>query len=185
MAKILMITGDFTEDYETMVPFQCLLACGHTVDAVCPGKAAGETVKTAIHDFEGDQTYTEKPGHNFALTATYAEINASDYDALVIPGGRAPEYLRLDASVLDMIRHFFEANKPVASICHGAQLLAAAGVLKDRTCSAYPACSFEVTAAGGTYADIAVSAAVTDGNLVTAPAWPAHPDWLAQFMKLL
>jgi len=185
MAKILMITGDFTEDYETMVPFQCLLACGHTVDAVCPGKAAGETVKTAIHDFEGDQTYTEKPGHNFALTATYAEIDASDYDALVIPGGRAPEYLRLDASVLDMIRHFFEANKPVASICHGAQLLAAAGVLKDRTCSAYPACSFEVTAAGGTYADIAVSAAVTDGNLVTAPAWPAHPDWLAQFMKLL
>ncbi|MBU0642244.1 MAG: DJ-1/PfpI family protein [Alphaproteobacteria bacterium] len=185
MAKILMITGDFTEDYETMVPFQCLLACGHTVDAVCPSKAAGETVKTAIHDFEGDQTYTEKPGHNFALTATYAEIDASDYDALVIPGGRAPEYLRLDASVLDMIRHFFEANKPVASICHGAQLLAAAGVLKDRTCSAYPACSFEVTAAGGTYADIAVSAAVTDGNLVTAPAWPAHPDWLAQFMKLL
>lgn len=185
MAKILMITGDFTEDYETMVPFQCLLACGHTVDAVCPGKAAGETVKTAIHDFEGDQTYSEKPGHNFALTATYAEITASDYDALVIPGGRAPEYLRLDASVLDMIRHFFEANKPVASICHGAQLLAAAGVLKDRTCSAYPACSFEVTAAGGTYADIAVSAAVTDGNLVTAPAWPAHPDWLAQFMKLL
>jgi protease I len=185
MAKILMITGDFTEDYETMVPFQCLLACGHTVDAVCPDKAAGETVKTAIHDFEGDQTYTEKPGHNFALTATYAEITASDYDALVIPGGRAPEYLRLDASVLDMIRHFFEANKPVASICHGAQLLAAAGVLKDRTCSAYPACSFEVTAAGGTYADIAVSAAVTDGNLVTAPAWPAHPDWLAQFMKLL
>lgn len=185
MAKILMITGDFTEDYETMVPFQCLLACGHTVDAVCPDKAAGETVKTAIHDFEGDQTYTEKPGHNFALTATYAEIDASDYDALVIPGGRAPEYLRLDASVLDMIRHFFEANKPVASICHGAQLLAAAGVLKDRTCSAYPACSFEVTAAGGTYADIAVSTAVTDGNLVTAPAWPAHPDWLAQFMKLL
>ncbi|WP_339694602.1 DJ-1/PfpI family protein [Celeribacter baekdonensis] len=185
MAKILMITGDFTEDYETMVPFQCLMACGHTVDAVCPGKAAGETVKTAIHDFEGDQTYTEKPGHNFALTATYAEIDASDYDALVIPGGRAPEYLRLDASVLDVVRHFFEANKPVASVCHGAQLLAAAGVLKDRTCSAYPACSFEVTAAGGTYADIAVSAAVTDGNLVTAPAWPAHPDWLAQFMKLL
>ncbi|AVW91542.1 DJ-1/PfpI family protein [Celeribacter baekdonensis] len=185
MAKILMITGDFTEDYETMVPFQCLMACGHTVDAVCPGKAAGETVKTAIHDFEGDQTYTEKPGHNFALTATYAEIDASDYDALVIPGGRAPEYLRLDASVLDMVRHFFETNKPVASVCHGAQLLAAAGVLKDRTCSAYPACSFEVTAAGGTYADIAVSAAVTDGNLVTAPAWPAHPDWLAQFMKLL
>ncbi|WP_417257705.1 DJ-1/PfpI family protein [Celeribacter sp.] len=185
MAKILMITGDYTEDYETMVPFQCLLACGHTVDAVCPDKAAGETVKTAIHDFEGDQTYSEKPGHNFALTATYADVTASDYDALVIPGGRAPEYLRLNTSVLDMIRHFFEANKPVAAICHGAQLLAAAGVLKDRTCSAYPACSFEVTAAGGTFADIEVTAAVTDGNLVTAPAWPAHPDWLAQFMKLL
>lgn len=185
MAKILMITGDFTEDYETMVPFQTLLACGHSVDAVCPGKKAGDTVKTAIHDFEGDQTYSEKPGHNFALNADFDAADAASYDALVIPGGRAPEYLRLNPEVLAKVRHFFDAGKPVAAICHGAQLLAAAGVLKGRTCSAYPACAPEVAAAGGTFAEIAVTDAVTDGNLVTAPAWPAHPAWLKQFMALL
>ncbi len=183
--KILMITGDFTEDYETMVPFQLLLTLGHGVDAVCPDKVAGDTVKTAIHDFEGDQTYTEKPGHNFALNASFAEINPADYDALVIPGGRAPEYLRLNEAVLDMVRHFFEQNKPVAAICHGAQLLAAAGVLDGRGCSAYPACAPEVKAAGGQYADIEVTEAHTDGNLVTAPAWPAHPQWMAQFLAVL
>jgi protease I len=185
MAKVLMITGDFTEDYETMVPFQILLACGHQVDAVCPGKAAGDVVATAIHDFEGHQTYTEKPGHNFVLNASYGDINPADYDALVVPGGRAPEYLRLDESVLVMVRHFFETNKPVAAICHGAQLLTAAGVLEGRRCSAYPACAPEVRASGGIFADIAIDAAETDGNLVSAPAWPANPAWMAQFMALL
>lgn len=184
-SKILMITGDFTEDYETMVPFQTLLACGYTVHAVCPGKNAGETVATAIHDFEGDQTYSEKRGHNFALNATFSAIHAEDYDALVIPGGRAPEYLRLNPDVIKAVQHFFAAGKPVAAICHGAQLLAAAGVLKGRTCSAYPACRPEVELAGGIYADIAISDAVADGNLVTAPAWPAHPSWLRQFMAVL
>ncbi|ASW08907.1 DJ-1/PfpI family protein [Rhizobium sp. 11515TR] len=184
-AKILMITGDFTEDYETMVPFQTLLACGYMVHAVCPGKNAGETVATAIHDFEGDQTYSEKRGHNFALNATFASIRAEDYDALVIPGGRAPEYLRLNPEVIKAVQHFFEADKPVAAICHGAQLLSAAGVLKGRTCSAYPACRPEVELSGGTYADIAINDAVADGNLVTAPAWPAHPSWLRQFMAVL
>ena len=184
-SKILMITGDFTEDYETMVPFQTLLACGHTVHAVCPGKNAGETVATAIPDFEGDQTYSEKRGHNFALNATFSAIRAEDYDALVIPGGRAPEYLRLNPDVIKAVQHFFAAGKPVAAICHGAQLLAAAGVLKGRTCSAYPACRPEVELAGGIYADIAISDAVADGNLVTAPAWPAHPSWLRQFMAVL
>ena len=183
--KILMITGDFTEDYETMVPFQTLLACGYIVHAVCPGKKAGETVATAIHDFEGDQTYSEKRGHNFALNATFEGLRVEDYDALVIPGGRAPEYLRLDPKVIAAVRHFFDARKPVASICHGAQLLAAARVLEGRTCSSYPACRPEVELAGGKYADIAISDAVTDGNLVTAPAWPAHPAWLKQFMALL
>ncbi len=183
--KILMITGDFTEDYETMVPFQTLLAVGHEVDAVCPGKKAGDTVATSIHDFEGDQTYTEKRGHNFALNATFADVNVNDYDALVVPGGRAPEYLRLDKEVIAAVKHFFDAGKPVAAICHGAQLLAAAGVLKGRTCSAYPACRPEVELAGGEYADIAIDGAVTDGNLVTAPAWPAHPAWLKQFMAVL
>ncbi|MBM6551555.1 DJ-1/PfpI family protein [Marinomonas ostreistagni] len=183
--KILMITGDFTEDYETMVPFQALLSVGHEVHAVCPDKKSGDTVATAIHDFEGDQTYTEKPGHRFALNATFADIKAEDYDALVIPGGRAPEYLRLNKDVIAMVKHFFEADKPVAAICHGAQLLASAGVLEGKKCSAYPACQPEVELANGIYADIDVDKAVTDGNLVTAPAWPAHPDWLAQFYKLL
>jgi len=185
MAKILMITGDFTEDYETMVPFQALQAMNHSVDAVCPGKKSGDTVKTAIHDFEGDQTYSEKPGHNFALNADFESADPASYDALVVPGGRAPEYLRLNPEVIAKVRHFFEANKPVAAICHGAQLLAAAGVLKGRTCSAYPACAHEVTASGGSFADIGVTEAVTDGNLVSAPAWPAHPAWLKQFVTLL
>ena len=182
---ILMIVGDFTEDYETMVPFQALQMVGHVVHAVCPGKKAGEKVRTAIHDFEGDQTYTEKPGHNFVLNATFADVVAERYDALVIPGGRAPEYLRLNAGVLKIVRHFFDTNKPVAAICHGPQILAAAGVLTDRTCSAYPAVGPDVTLAGGQFADIAVTEAVTEGNLVTAPAWPAHPAWLREFLTLL
>jgi protease I len=181
--NILMIVGDFVEDYEVMVPFQTLLAVGHRVHAVCPGKAAGESIATAIHDFEGQQTYSEKRGHNFALNASFAEIRPENYDVLVIPGGRAPEYLRMNEQVIEMVRHFFTANKPVAAICHGAQLLAGAGVLKGRTCSAYPACRAEVELAGGVYADIAIDAAVTDGNLVTAPAWPAHPAWLGQLME--
>jgi len=183
--KILMITGDFTEDYETMVPFQALISVGHTVHAICPDKKAGESIATAIHDFEGDQTYTEKVGHRFALNASFNDINVEDYDALVIPGGRAPEYLRLNTDVLAMVKYFFTTNKPVAAICHGAQLLAAAQVLENRICSAYPACQPEVELAKATFAAIAVDEAVTDGNLVTAPAWPAHPAWLAQFYLLL
>lgn len=183
--KILMLTGDFTEDYETMVPFQALLMIGHAVHAVCPGKKAGEQVRTAVHDFEGDQTYSEKPGHNFTLNADFDAVQAADYHALVIPGGRAPEYLRLNPAVISIVQHFANAGKPIAAICHGAQLLAAAGVLGGRTCSAYPACAPEVRAAGGTYAEIPVDQAHADGNLVTAPAWPAHPAWLAKFLQVL
>ena len=183
--RILMLTGDYTEDYETMVPFQALLMVGHTVHAACPGKKAGEQVRTAIHDFEGDQTYSEKPGHNFTLNASFDELDVAGYDALVIPGGRAPEYLRLNPQVIAAVQHFAKASKPIAAICHGAQLLAAAGVLEGRTCSAYPACAPEVTGAGGRYAEIPVDQAHVDGNLVTAPAWPAHPDWLAKFLKVL
>ncbi|MDE3736854.1 MULTISPECIES: DJ-1/PfpI family protein [Pseudomonas] len=183
--KILMLVGDYAEDYETMVPFQALLMVGHTVHAVCPDKIAGQTVRTAIHDFEGDQTYSEKPGHNFALNFDFAKVKAEDYDALLIPGGRAPEYLRLNASVLELVKAFDKAGKPIAAVCHGAQLLAAAGVLEGRECSAYPACGPEVRLAGGQYVDIPVDAAHTQGNLVTAPAWPAHPAWLAGFLKLL
>ena len=183
--KILMLVGDFVEDYEVMVPFQALRAVGHTVDAVCPGKSAGQSVRTAIHDFEGDQTYSEKPGHNFALNATFDDIRERDYDALVIPGGRAPEYLRLNARVLDIVRHFAQQKKPIAAICHGAQILAAANVITGKRISAYPACSPEVELAGATYAAINVDAAVTDGNFVTAPAWPAHPTWIALFLTVL
>ncbi len=185
MAKILMICGDFCEDYETMVPFQTLLAVGHQVHAVCPEKKAGEQIKTAIHDFEGAQTYSEKPGHNFTLNASFDAVRAEDYDALLIPGGRGPEYLRTYPAVLAVVRHFFSANKPVAAVCHGALLLAGAGVLAGRSCSAYPACRVDVELAGGQYADIAIDQAHTQGNLVSAPAWPAHPAWMAQFLALL
>jgi len=183
--KILMIVGDFVEDYEVMVPFQALLMVGHTVHAVCPDKKAGEQVRTAVHDFEGDQTYSEKPGHNFTLNATFADVKAEDYDALVIPGGRAPEYIRLNETVLEMARHFSQAGKPIAAICHGAQVLAAAGIVEGRSCSAYPAVGPDVTRAGGEYVDIPVDQAHVDGNMVTAPAWPAHPDWLAKFLQVL
>jgi protease I len=188
MAKrILCLVGDFVEDYEVMVPFQMLLMAGHHVDAVCPGKQAGETVATAIHDFEGQQTYSEKRGHNFRLNATFDQVQPDDYDALLIPGGRAPEYLRLNPRVLEFVRHFAHGEKPIAAICHGAQVLAAAGVLSGKQCSAYPAVQFEVTAAGGKYveASAGMDNAHVDGRLVTAPAWPAHPAWIRCFLGLL
>jgi protease I len=183
--KLLMLVGDYVEDYEVMVPFQMLQMVGHTVHAVCPKKKAGDSVRTAIHDFEGDQTYSEKRGHNFVLNATFDEIREQDYDGLVIPGGRAPEYIRLDKRVLEMVRHFAHENKPIAAICHAAQVLAAAGVLKGKSCSAYPAVAPDVESAGGKYVELAMTSAHTDGNLVTAPAWPAHPAWVAQFLTVL
>ncbi|MEH2241229.1 DJ-1/PfpI family protein [Nostoc sp.] len=183
--KLLMLIGDYVEDYEVMVPFQALQMVGHTVHAVCPDKKAGDKVRTAVHDFEGDQTYSEKPGHNFTLNATFAEVEAAIYDALVIPGGRAPEYIRLNQQVLEITRHFAQTNKPIAAICHGLQLLAAADVLQGKKCTGYPACSPDVKSAGGIYVDIPVNQAIVDGNLVTAPAWPAHPRWLAEFLTVL
>ncbi len=183
--KILMLVGDYVEDYEVMVPFQALLMVGHTVHAVCPDKKAGQTVRTAIHDFEGDQTYSEKRGHNFSLNATFADVRPEDYDALVIPGGRAPEYIRLNPRVIEIVRHFSQAGKPIASICHGAQILAAAGALEGKSCSCYPAVSPDVIRSGGRYVEVPIDAAHTDGNLVSAPAWPAHPAWLAGFLKVL
>ncbi len=183
--KILMLVGDFVEDYEVMVPFQALLMIGHTVHAVCPGKRAGEKVRTAVHDFEGDQTYSEKPGHNFALNATFEGIKAEEYDALLIPGGRAPEYIRLNKDVLATVRHFAAAGKPIAAVCHAAQVLASAGVLEGKSCSAYPAVGPDVTRAGGKYIELPMDSAYVDGNLVTAPAWPAHPEWLSKFLLVL
>ena len=184
-AKLLMIVGDYVEDYEVMVPFQALQMVGHTVHAVCPDKKAGEFVRTAIHDFEGDQTYSEKPGHNFTLNATFAEVQGADYDGLVIPGGRSPEYLRLNPQVIELVQHFAKAGKPIATVCHGAQILAAARVIEGKRVSAYPACAPEVENAGGTYAKLKMDEAITDGLLVSGPAWPAHPAFLAQFLKVL
>ncbi len=183
--KILMLVGDYAEDYETMVPFQALQMVGYTVHAVCPDKKAGDFVRTAIHDFEGDQTYSEKRGHNFTLNATFDEINPEEYDGLVLPGGRAPEYIRLNPRVLEIVRHFAEANKPIAAICHGPLILAAAGVLKGRKATSYPAVGPDVANAGAEYVEVPVNKAFVDGNLVTAPAWPAHPEWLAKFLEVL
>ncbi|OFD32249.1 DJ-1/PfpI family protein [Acinetobacter baumannii] len=183
--KNLMLVGDYAEDYETMVPFQFLTGLGYTVHAVCPNKKNGDHIATAIHDFEGEQTYSEKRGHNFAINYDFDAVNTEEYVGLVIPGGRAPEYLRMNDRVIEIVREFDRVKKPIATVCHGAQLLAAADILQGRLCSAYPACAAEVKLAGGQYADIAVTEAVTDGHLVTAPAWPAHPAWLAQFVKVL
>jgi len=183
--RIVLLAGDYVEDYEVMVPFQALQMVGHTVHAVCPGKKTGEFVRTAIHDFEGEQTYSEKRGHNFMLNATFDEVKADTYDALVIPGGRAPEYLRLNPRVLEVVRHFFQARKPVAAICHAAQILVAARVLEGRRCSCYPAVAPDVSAAGGIFVEVPIDKACVDGNLVTAPAWPAHPAWLAAFLTVL
>lgn len=183
--RILMLVGDYVEDYEVMVPFQSLQMLGHEVRAVCPDKQEGEQVRTAVHDFDGAQTYSEKPGHNFTLNYSFVDVNPADFDALVIPGGRAPEYLRLNERVIQIVQDFAAERKPIAAICHGAQLLAAAGALKGRTCSAYPACGPEVNAVGGKWVDVPMDKAHVDGNLVTAPAWPAHPAWLAHFAQLL
>lgn len=185
--KILMLVGDYVEDYEVMVPFQMLLMVGHTVHAVCPDKKTGQTVRTAIHDFEGDQTYSEKPGHNFTINFDFNDVKAEDYDALVIPGGRAPEYIRLNPKVIEIVKHFGNEKKPIAAICHGPQLLAAADVIEGQQCTAYPAVMPDVIAAGAKWAapNDTVTNAYVDGNLVTAAAWPAHPEWISKFLKVL
>ncbi len=185
--KILMLVGDFVEDYEAMVPFQMLSMVGYIVDAVCPDKKAGDTIKTAIHDFEGDQTYSEKRGHNFMITADFDSVKVEEYEGLVIPGGRAPEYIRLNDRVIEIVREFAKANKPIAAICHGPQILAAADVLEGRKCMSYPAVKPDVVRAGAQWCDVneTFSNACVDGNLVTASAWPAHPEWMRRFLNVL
>ncbi|ADY53229.1 intracellular protease, PfpI family [Pseudopedobacter saltans DSM 12145] len=183
--RILMLAGDFVEDYEIMVPYQALLSVGLQVDVVCPDKKKGDSIATAIHDFVGFQTYAELRGHNFVINKSFDDVNLSDYDGLYVCGGRAPEYIRLNQKVLDYTRHFFEENKPVAAICHGIQILTAANVVKGKTLTAYPAVGPEITLAGGTYKEIPVDQAITEHNLTTSPAWPGHPAILKEFYKLL
>lgn len=185
MKKLLFLTGDFAEDYETMVPFQMLVMLGYTVHTVCPGKKKGEKIKTAIHDFEGDQTYTEKPGHLFELNYSFDDVKPEDYDGLVMAGGRAPEYLRLNKKVIEITKYFFEKDKPVAAICHAIQILTVADVLKGRTLTAYPSIGPEIELVGGKYKEVEPTEAVVDGNLVTSPAWPGHSAFIAEFVKLL
>lgn len=183
--RILMLAGDFVEDYEIMVPYQALLSVGLQVDVVCPDKKKGETIATAIHDFVGFQTYVELRGHNFMINKSFDEVNLNDYDGLYVCGGRAPEYTRLNEKVLAYTKHFFDTNKPIAAICHGIQILTAANVVKGRTLTAYPAVGPEINLAGGIYKQIPVDEAFTENNLTTSPAWPGHPAILREFYKLL
>lgn len=183
--KVLLLCGDFTEDYETMVPYQALSMLGYQVDAVCPDKKAGDTVATAVHDFLGEQTYTELRGHNFALTASFDDVKTEDYEGLFITGGRAPEYIRLNPRVIEITKEFFDAHKPVAAICHAPQVLTAAGVLEGYTATAYPAVGPDISLAGGIYKEVDVSEAVVDRNLVTSPAWPGNTAICREFAKLM
>lgn len=183
--KVLMLAGDFVEDYEVMVPYQALLSVGVQVDVVAPGKKQGETIATAVHDFVGYQTYVELKGHNFTLNKTFSEVNITDYQGLYICGGRAPEYIRLNTQVLEHVRYFFLQNLPVAAICHGIQVLTVANVLNGRKLTAYPAIGPDITLAGGQYMEIDADKAYVDANLVTSPAWPGHPAILIEFYKLL
>lgn len=185
--RILMLVGDFVEDYEAMVPKQILQTYGHQVDVACPGKDAGDTVVTAIHDFEGHHTYSEKRGHNLAITVDWEAVDPANYDALVIPGGRAPEYLQLNERVLEIVRHFDKRKKPIAAICHGPFLLTSAGAVKGRRCQAYPTLRPELERCGATWdaPSEGQDNACVDGHLVTAAAWPAHPAWMRAFLTVL
>ncbi|MBX7168761.1 MAG: DJ-1/PfpI family protein [Pirellulales bacterium] len=185
--RILMLIGDFVEDYEVMVPYQMLLLVGHRVDTVCPDKQAGQSVPTAIHDFEGDQTYSEKRGHNFVLNANFSQVKVEDYDALVIPGGRSPEYLRMNPRVIEIAQAFAGGKKPLAAICHGPQILVAADVLRGRSCTAYPAVKPDVVAAGARWVEPSPSLdnVHVDGNLITGPAWPGIHSWIKALLGQL
>lgn len=183
--KILLLVGDYVEDYEAMVPFQAMGAIGIEVDAIAPDRKQGDSVPTAVHDFTGDQTYKELRGHNFAINKSFDQVNPEEYDGLYIAGGRSAEYIRLNKRVLEIVQHFFESNKPVAAICHGIQVLTAAKVLKGRTLTAYVAVGPDIELAGGTWKNIPADQSVVDGNLVTSPAWPGHQAILRDFYKLL
>jgi protease I len=184
--KILMLTGEFSEEYEIFVFEQCMHAVGHTVHVVCPDKKAGETIKTSLHDFEGDQTYTEKPGHLYTLNKTFKDAKAADYDAVYVAGGRGPEYIRVDKRVQRLVRDFHEAGKPIFTICHGVQvLIAVEGVVRGKRVAALEYCEPEVRLAGGIYVNVEPTDACVDGNLVSAKGWPGLAAFMQECMKVL
>jgi protease I len=183
---ILMLTGDFSEEYEIFVFEQAMHAVGHTVHVVCPDKRKGDILKTSLHDFEGDQSYTEKPGHNYILNKTFSEVKLADYDAVYVAGGRGPEYIRIDKRIQDIIRHFHEADKPIFSICHGVQVLIAVdGVVRGKEVAALQYCEPEVTLAGGKYIDVPPEGAHVDGKLVSAKGWPGLAAFMRECLKVL
>jgi protease I len=180
MAKVLILAGDAAESLEVMYPYQRLLEEGYEVHIAAPSK---KKLQFVVHDFEdGFDTYTEKPGYTWDADLAFSDVDPADYVALVVPGGRAPEYIRNDADVQRIIRHFFDDEKPVAQLCHAPLALAAAGVLEGRRTAAYPALEPDVTAAGAEFVD---GAGIVDGTMVSARAWPDHPEWMREFMKLL
>jgi len=183
--KVLLLVGDYVEDYEAMVPFQAMESIGIEVHAIAPDRKKGDVVPTAVHDFTGDQTYKELRGHNFAINKDFDSVNTDDYDGLYIAGGRSAEYIRLNKRVLEITKDFFDKNKPVAAICHGIQVLTAAKVLNGRTLTAYVAVGPDIELAGGTWKNIPADQAIVDANLVTSPAWPGHQNILKEFYKLL
>ncbi len=183
--KVLLIVGDYVEDYEAMVPFQAMGSVGIEVHAVAPERKKGDVVPTAVHDFTGDQTYKELPGHNFVINYDFDMVNLEDYDGLYIAGGRSAEYIRLNEKVIKFTRYFFDNNKPVAAICHGIQVLTTARVLDGRVLTAYVAVGPDIELAGGTWKNIPADQAIVDRNLVTSPAWPGHQAILKEFYKLL
>ncbi len=184
--KILMLVGDFTEEYEIFVFHQAMEAVGHTVDIVCPDKKAGQILHTSLHDFEGHQTYTEKLGHNYILNKTFADVDPAEYDAVYAAGGRGPEYIRIDKRVQAIVRHFHESDKPIFTICHGVQVLMAVdGVIRGKRVAALQYCEPEVTAVGGIYVDVPPTGAHVDGKLVSAKGWPGLAAFMRECLKVL
>ena len=180
MPKVLILTGDAAESLEVMYPYQRLKEEGYEVHIAAPSK---KKLRFVVHDFEpGYDTYTEKPGYSWDADVAFPDVNVADYAALVIPGGRAPEYIRNNSDCQKIVRHFFERQKPVAQLCHAGLVLAAAGVLKGRRTAAYPALEPDIEAAGAEFVN---SEAVVDGMMVSGRAWPDHPAWMREFIRVL
>ncbi|WP_396667383.1 DJ-1/PfpI family protein [Microbacterium sp. R86528] len=179
-SKILIITGDAAETLEVFYPLHRLQEAGYEVHIGAPEK---RKLQFVVHDFVDDfDTYTEKPGHTWNADIALADVNPADYVAIVVPGGRAPEYLRNNEEAKRIVRYFFEKNNPVAATCHGPLLLAAAGVLEGRTSAAYPELAIDVEVVGGVFEN---GGAVVDGNLVSSRAWPDNGTWMKAFLEVL